>query len=97
MLSRIGGRVKALSAKDGLGALLKERLLEVLCNLLGSNGAIATRRGPLDAQITFISFLQECEFANVGFSTATGIIIMLGKLTRRYRNSERNERLRLLN
>ncbi|XP_065205960.1 baculoviral IAP repeat-containing protein 6-like isoform X3 [Planococcus citri] len=84
MLSRIGGRVKALSAKEGLGALLKERLLEVLCNLLGSNGAIAARRGPLDAQITFISFLQECEFANVGFSTATGIIIMLGDLVLPY-------------
>lgn len=80
MLSRVGSRVKALCAKEGLGALMKERLLEVLCNLLNGNGAIAAKRGPLDAQINFVSFLQECEFVNVGFSTANGIIIMLGKM-----------------
>lgn len=80
MLNRMGGRAKVAGVSEGLGVLLKERLLEVLCSLLSSSGAIVCRRGPLDAQIAFISFLQECEFVNVGFSQATDIIIKLGEL-----------------
>lgn len=80
MLNRIKVRSKAVGMYEDLGALFKERMLDVLCVLLSTAGAIVCRRGPLDAQIAFVSFLQEYEFINVGFSQTTDIVIKLGAL-----------------
>lgn len=78
LLQRLADHIRANPAFEELGMLLKERLLEVLCTLLSSTGAIVCRRGPLDAQIAFLCLLQECEFVDVGFSQATDIIMKLG-------------------
>lgn len=79
MLNRIGGRAKASITIEGLGSLLKQRLLSVLCNLLSNFGAITCRRGPLDAQIAFLSFLQECDFSSIDIAKSTDIIIKIGE------------------
>ncbi len=79
-LNRVGSRTKVTSASEDMALLLKEKLLAVLCNLLSPCGAMACRKGPLDAQIVFLSFLQECDFTNVEFSRGTDIIMKIGEI-----------------
>lgn len=74
----------AVGASEGLAALLKEHLLSVLCNLLSNFGPIASRRGPLDAQIAFLTLLQECDFTTSNITRGVEIIVKIGKLFPHY-------------
>lgn len=69
----------AVGASEGLAAVLKEHLLSVLCNLLSNFGPIASRRGPLDAQIAFLTLLQECDFMNSSIARGIEIISKIGE------------------
>lgn len=67
-----------MGASEGLGAIFKEHLLSVLCNLLSNFGPVASRRGPLDAQIAFLNALQDCDFTNSSIARGVEIIVKIG-------------------
>lgn len=79
MLNRIRIRVVAVGASEGLAAVFKEHLLSVLCNLLSNFGPVASRRGPLDAQIAFLNLLQDCDFMNSSIARGVEIVVEIGK------------------
>ncbi|XP_076283788.1 BIR repeat containing ubiquitin-conjugating enzyme isoform X2 [Lasioglossum baleicum] len=68
----------------GLGSTFKELLLWVVYQLLQPGGALSARRGPLDAQYKFITFLTNLNFLRMHLDTAMNVIECVGVLVFTY-------------
>lgn len=70
---RLQMRCDVVTVDSGLGIALKELLLWLVYQLVQPNGAIASRRGPLDAQCRLIGSLLNLNFVNTEIGTHMSI------------------------
>jgi len=78
------------------GIFFKELLVEVACQLVDSDGALARRQGPLDAQSTFFNILFSFGYLTVDLSLQKRLVECISVLTLNYLSSTEKVRCRTL-
>lgn len=97
LLVRLQMRCDVVSNDSRPGAALKHLLLKLLHQLVQPGGAISSRRGPLDAQSTFVELLLNLNYLYGDLNTAMKIFESVASLIYNYISTTEKVKCRSVN